>query len=353
MLDEFLKVAYQTQTRERAHFELAGLMEGLPIVELRKLAEGTPIAALYGHLDKNAYLSEACGPDGAPKGFLDKFKGTPLFEQAIALEQEELQAEMADTQKRQEERTRRAAEDTLYDTRDRIRVQKRLLELELAKVESGGAPVPGADPTAQPMGPAGPRIPPPPPLGQAAPVPTAADPTKVASRRDELLKVGHAAGTAMAKTALGMGALGSLGTAAKGLMGPGGIGQKALSFAAKNPAAVGAGIGAAGGAIAGGPDHRLSGALGGAALGGAAGHMGGKVLSSQGAPVGGITAKLREATMAAPHGAMSAAPAPMRAPLRADPSVLGGPVKPGGATLTPPNPMDFSKKPGFLTGLMR
>lgn len=48
-------------------------------------------------------------------------------------------------------------------------------------------------------------------------------------------------------------------------------------FLLKNRTLAGAGVGAAGGALAGGPDHRISGALGGAALGAAGGHAGGGI----------------------------------------------------------------------------
>jgi hypothetical protein len=147
MLDEFLEVAYVTETKKQATFELVGLLKELPDMELRKLAAGTPIAELYHHLDKTA---AQCGPDGEPMSFLDRFKGTALFEQAIALEQQELQAEMTDMQKRQEQRAQRQGEDSIYDQKDRIRVQKRLLELELAKQEGAGGEDPNAPPGAAP-----------------------------------------------------------------------------------------------------------------------------------------------------------------------------------------------------------
>lgn len=54
----------------------------------------------------------------------------------------------------------------------------------------------------------------------------------------------------------------------------GAAGTAVKNFVLKRPGTVGAGIGAVGGAIAGGPDHRISGALGGAAVGGAAGSAG-------------------------------------------------------------------------------
>lgn len=57
------------------------------------------------------------------------------------------------------------------------------------------------------------------------------------------------------------------------------MGGKALGAAKANPALAGAAVGAAGGAIAGGPDHRLGGAMAGAGLGAAAGHGAGKLMA--------------------------------------------------------------------------
>lgn len=369
MLDEFLQVAYTTQTRKQAQYELVGLMEGLPVVELKKIASGTPIAELYGHLDKTAYLAEACNPDGTPKSFLEKFKGTPLFDQALALEQQELQAEMADMQKRQERRQQNAADDSLYDAKDRLRVQKRLLELELAKQEMGGAaappgaPAPGATP-AQGAGAPGEVPPEGAEAGANAVVGKMAN-AKLAfadglgrelARSDfataahgaQLRKVGAAAGAVLAKTANPLGAIGG---ALAGLAKNPGVG-KALSFAAKNPAMVGAGLGAAGGAIAGGPDHRLSGALGGAALGGAAGHMAPGMMSRMNRGAGVLEAAKGSAQQAAgglrnavsppmPSYGANAVPVKMPKPTYADPSVLHAAPPPGGQTLNAPNPMSF------------
>ena len=137
--------------RQQATFEVIGLLDGLPDWEVEKIASGMPIAELYGHLDRKPLTKTAsdCDPDGEPKSFLDRFKGTPLFDQAVALEQEELQAEMLDLQKKQESRANRQNEDTIWDAKDKLRVRKRLLELELAK-QQGGAPA--AVPAAEPMG---------------------------------------------------------------------------------------------------------------------------------------------------------------------------------------------------------
>ena len=142
MFEEFLDVIYEKTSRQQATFEVIGLLDGLPDWEVEKIASGMPIAELYGHLDRKPLTKTAmsdCSPDGEPKSFLDRFKGTPLFDQAVALEQEELQAEMLDLQKKQESRATRQNEDTIWDAKDKLRVRKRLLELELAKQQGGAA----------------------------------------------------------------------------------------------------------------------------------------------------------------------------------------------------------------------
>ena len=157
MIDQYLEVAYEKTSRQQATFELVGLLEGLPDWEVEKIASGVPVAELYGYLDHRAPGTPGmkvaaelkCSGDGGEFTFLERFKGSPLFEQAIALEQEELQAEMLDQQKRQERRATMQGDDQLWAARDRIRLRKRLLELELAKQENGvgaAAPVgPGAE----------------------------------------------------------------------------------------------------------------------------------------------------------------------------------------------------------------
>lgn len=137
MIDEFLKVAYAGALKQKEEAELEGLLRHLPAAELHKIANGTPVAELYGELDKTAMVEI----DGSQsKSYLDRFKGTPLFEQAIALEQEELQADMQDMQQRQQRRAEGQNEGAIWDMKDKIRLRKRMLELDLAKQEAGGAP---------------------------------------------------------------------------------------------------------------------------------------------------------------------------------------------------------------------
>jgi hypothetical protein len=163
MFEEYLEVSYEKQTRKQATFEVVGLLEGLPDWEVEKIAEGVPVSELYGYLDHRApgtpgvktassgELTKLCGGDN-DLTFLEAFKGTPLFDQAIALEQEEIQAAMLDQQKKQERRAMNQGDDQLWDARDKIRLRKRLLELELAKQQNGGSPAVAPGPGAEAQG---------------------------------------------------------------------------------------------------------------------------------------------------------------------------------------------------------
>jgi hypothetical protein len=134
MLDEYLKVAYAQEVKNQDTRELEELLAKLPHVELRKIADGTPVGELF----KTGSLGpESCSSDKAGEfSFLSAFKGTPLFDQAVALEQEELQLDMLQQQREEERR----AEGDVWQMRDKVRLKKRLLELELAKSQNGGAP---------------------------------------------------------------------------------------------------------------------------------------------------------------------------------------------------------------------
>jgi hypothetical protein len=295
MLDEFLLTAYTHETRKKAEYEMVGLLKDIPTLELRKLAAGTPIAELYA---KTAYLGDCAPSDSSgPTTFLDKFKDTPFFEEAMALEQEMLEAEAADIAHRVQENS----QPRTWEVMDQIRLKKRLLELKLAKEQAGSAGAGGAPPGGAPPGE--------PAQGAGAPGPVPAEGVQdssqglqggvakmsaaervqfsdqfaralarsdfeKAARVEVLLKTGSAAGGLMAKTALpDLAALG--GMASKALTAAKPIASKVLGMAAKRPDIAGAALGAGAGALAGGPEHRLSGALGGAALGGAAGHLAG------------------------------------------------------------------------------
>jgi hypothetical protein len=293
MLDDFLLTAYTHETRKKAEFEMVGLLRDIPTLELKKLAAGTPIAELYS---KQAFLDSGCAPkcDDGPSSWLDKFKDTPLFEEAMALEQEALETEATSIARQAEEN----AQPRPWEIMDQIRLKKRLLELKLAKEQAGVSAAAGAPQGGSPPGE--------PAQGAGAPGPVPAEGVQdnsqglgggvaksaaaelfqfsdkfaralarsefeKAARMEVLLKTGAAAGAIMAKTAGIGGAL--AGIAGKTLNG--GMLARLAGEAATNPGAaklIGAGVGAAGGALAGGPEHRLSGALGGAAVGAGLGH---------------------------------------------------------------------------------
>ncbi len=142
MLDTWLKVAYDHTREEKAEADLFATMKQLPMEELHKLAMG-------------GMCSSDRGPD-----WLDHFKGTPLFEQAIGLEQEDIQLEMARKQQSDQDRS-------MWDMRDQLQMKKRLLDIQLAQFEQqqltgqpaappggGGAP-PGAPPAPEVAPPGG------------------------------------------------------------------------------------------------------------------------------------------------------------------------------------------------------
>lgn len=289
MLDAFLKRAYQVQTRATFVGEIEELLRQLPEQDLSKLA----------HVDsvKKAFGMPEC-KDSGYQNWISQFQGSPLMDQAIALEQQEIQADMLDLQRREESRSRMQEENNVWDLKDKIRLQRRLLELQLAKEQAGmvGAPMSAPPPAAGPDAPA---------QGAGAPGAVPAEGVqdnsqglmgKTSSVKDlvgtdkfafaeqmgrelaqgdahqfELQKAAEQAGALLAKEALNLGAI----TGALGKVAP--MAQKALGFAAKNPTLTGAALGAGAGALAGGPGHRLGGAVAGGALGAGAGHAAGGI----------------------------------------------------------------------------
>lgn len=79
---------------------------------------------------------------GDSQSWISQFEGSPLLEQAIALERQELQFESEDLARRQQQRAegdaRMQAEQQLWDQRDELRLQKKQLELQLAEQQLGG-----------------------------------------------------------------------------------------------------------------------------------------------------------------------------------------------------------------------
>lgn len=275
MIDVFLKTAFQHKTAEELQRMYIQELKKLPNDMLFKLAQGEKLAF------------------GDSAQWLDHFKGSPLFEQAIQLEQESLQLDMADMQQR-------AMNQEQWQARDQVAMKKRLLELQLAQLEAGQMlPVPNAPAAAPPTAataPAPQAAPPaaPPPVAPSTPEPAAPmnepanklagdlraaaeqwgrefaqrDHAKVASQL-HLFDLGDRGGKALVKTALPSGFMGHVGALAKQ---QGGIGHMLGKVAPGMMA--GAAAGAAGGAATSEDGHEmrgaLKGALGGALLGGAA-----------------------------------------------------------------------------------
>lgn len=158
MLDTFLEVAYAHEKTASNKNRLAEVMTQLPDEELAKLASGEVKLGYFGCDDK----------------WLEKYKGTPLMEQAIGLEQQSLEQEMQRKEQNQARQEMYREEDA---QRDQISIQKKMLDLDLAKAESGmmsGGPEEGGPPGAPPMG--GPPPPGPPPGLPPGPPPGAGPP---------------------------------------------------------------------------------------------------------------------------------------------------------------------------------
>lgn len=295
MLDSFLNVAYTHEAQAQVERDAVALLKQLPAEDLLKIASGQKVAWLGG--------PEPCGPGGA-SSFLDKFRGTPLFDQALALEQEELQAEMTNLERRKEQRATQQMESGLWDLQDQLRIKKRLLELQLAAQESGMGAQAGGGAT-PPLN--APPVPEASAQGAGAPGPESApvEANKTAAKKPPRVEeepespspgrgrafmetVGDAAHGGAESGAL----LGGIGGALHGALQPGTVPQRVLR--ALGHGAVGVGGGAlAGGAFGGGlmaPGaavgsllaHPLTGAIGG---GGAGYGLGEAISPGLGAPL--------------------------------------------------------------------
>lgn len=124
MLDSFIAVAYANETKKTAEATLMAKLRTMPDAVVEKIAFG-------------GMPCEAKGGIGDPKTWLDMFQGSPLFDQALELERADLQLEQADI----EQRMNNQAQDT-WTKRDALRLKKRMLELDLAVQNAGGAAEP-------------------------------------------------------------------------------------------------------------------------------------------------------------------------------------------------------------------
>jgi DNA-binding protein H-NS len=131
MLDTFLTVAYQKTKKAEAQDRQVELLKKLPNDLLFKIASGQEKLG-YGAM---ASLGGGC------EDWIEKFQGTPLLQEAVALRKEELELEMAEAQHRQQEdqHYQAVSAERQQNTvaRDELCIKKKMLELQL--VESAGA----------------------------------------------------------------------------------------------------------------------------------------------------------------------------------------------------------------------
>lgn len=125
MLDLALEAAYEAEKKNTARQEMVDAFMHFPEDELKKIASGE-LKLAYGDDDD----------------WLKKFEDTPLYDQALALEEASLEIDIADQQQRISENEERQAKnqqrDAIWDQKDALRLKKRMLELELRKGQLGG-----------------------------------------------------------------------------------------------------------------------------------------------------------------------------------------------------------------------
>ena len=117
MLDAFLEVAYSNDQKKQQAVKLASSLKNLPNDQLFALATGK--AKLAFHHDED---------------WLEKYRGTPLFQEAMALEKADLENEVARTQAS----AAQPQMDQFWKTQDQIRIQKKMLDLKLVESEESG-----------------------------------------------------------------------------------------------------------------------------------------------------------------------------------------------------------------------
>ncbi len=115
MLDKYLEVLYSHEKTASTKNQMADLMKVLPEEELHRIANGEEKLAEFD-----------CMSDKA-NSWVDQFQGTPMYEEAMALEGQKLEL---DIQRQQQNMERFAAGDELSHAEDQIRLQRRILELK-------------------------------------------------------------------------------------------------------------------------------------------------------------------------------------------------------------------------------
>lgn len=127
MLDQFFEVACTQDAVKTANAKVQEKLRSMPLELLHKLASSEKTAW------NDLCSPKSAGDSGGPVSWLDQFKNTPLFDKALELERADLQLEQEDIKQRQAQ----MGQET-WVKRDALRLQRRLLELDLV-LESNGA----------------------------------------------------------------------------------------------------------------------------------------------------------------------------------------------------------------------
>jgi len=120
MLDTWLEVFSQKEKQAQDKKHVVDLMTLLPKDTLLKIAKG----------------EEKLGSNDGE--WLEKYHGTPFLSRAVELARQELEIEKAEIAQRAEDKANREAKPDFWEARDSLRVEKKLLDLELAQAELGG-----------------------------------------------------------------------------------------------------------------------------------------------------------------------------------------------------------------------
>ena len=147
MLDKFLQVAYKHEKTAESKQTTIDLLKQLPNELLQKIATGEEKLSHY-----------ITGGSDCGSTWLDRFRGTPLFDQALQLDQQSLEQEM---QRAQQSQANRQMYDEQDQAREQLCIQKKQLDLQLAQQEEqevagGGEAIPPSAEAAPPVAPATP-----------------------------------------------------------------------------------------------------------------------------------------------------------------------------------------------------
>lgn len=120
MIDAFVDVLLKKTAEQKAEDALTREILKLPLSDIQKIASAGSV--------KRAFAGEKNASDDS-NDWLKKYEGTPLYDEAIALEEDLLGIEG----ERIKRRLDRPVDDDLWTREDMVRLKKRQLDLELSK----------------------------------------------------------------------------------------------------------------------------------------------------------------------------------------------------------------------------